>query len=381
MKLTLSRLGSALVLSIIIISVVATIWSVKGQYTSRNFWQRYPELKKSYENSQYVKKTPNWIPDDTVNAYAGASYIKGVSPVLIAPDTPPLGRYLIGLSALIFNNENIVIVFAGVGSLILLFLIGKTIFKNSFTALLPVLFLSFEPLFRRQLTETPLLDIIQLFFILLSFYLFNKGLSSKKHLFLFLGANLSLGAFVAVKFFATGLVVVASYYLVLLFNKDKKRLVSYTVTLPAALLVLLGSYGRLLALGYSFSELFGVQKWVYLYHRSQIILPFSIWPFLLINKWHVWWGNTPVISDSQWTVTWPVLTFLSFATIVFYFLKKMKKSINVEVLMAWVILYIAFFSFGQVTPRYLVVYLPVLYLVSFFGLENLYYAKISKNKQ
>lgn len=371
---------SIVIFLIIFVNVSLTIFSVRSQYLSTNFWNRYPDLKKSYEESQYVKKTQYWIPDNPVNSYAGASYIKGVNPTLIAPDTPPLGRYFIGFSTVLFNNENIIILVFGVGSLILLYFLGMMLYKDRFYALLPVLFLTFEPLFKRQLTEIPLLDIIQLFFLLLSFYLFIKGIFSKKYLYWFIGTNLALGAFISVKFFATGITVVLAYFLTVVLNKDRKRIISYVLTIPASILILLGSYSRLLFLGYSFRDLIGVQKWVYLYHKSQLIYPFSIWPFLLFNKWHVWWGDHSVISDSQWSITWPIITLSSIFIIVLYLLKKIERNKVLEVFLIWAVLYICFFSFGQITPRYLVIYIPILYLIFFYGVKQFFNSRLLRNK-
>src|SRR5258708_23471717 len=134
MKLSGKRFKVFLVivlLSAITYNVSIVVIANKQKYFSFDFWQRFPILRQTYLDSQYVNKHPKgWIPDEAVNAYAGGAYIQGVSPILIAPDTPPLGRYLIGLSAIIFNNENIIILFFACGSLIMLYLLGMQIFHN-----------------------------------------------------------------------------------------------------------------------------------------------------------------------------------------------------------------------------------------------------------
>src|SRR5215469_15707828 len=84
----LKRACFALLLICIIINISFAILSSYQKYFVFNFWPRYPQLKQTYLDSQYVNKHPKgWIPDETVNSYAGGAYITGTSPILIAPDT------------------------------------------------------------------------------------------------------------------------------------------------------------------------------------------------------------------------------------------------------------------------------------------------------
>lgn len=359
---------------IIIFNVGSFVLGQQSKYTSQDYWNRFPGLKQTYLDSQYANKNPKeWIPDEYVNAYAGGAYVQGVSPILIAPDTPPIGRYLIGLSVLFFKNEHIIILISACVSLIFLFLLGRQIFSYSLTALLVIALVSFEPIFKNQLIFTPLLDIIQLMFLTSSFYFFNRALSSKKYFWLFTVSSILWGLFIGTKFFATGITVIAAYYAVLLFHKDKKRLIGLTLSIPFGIMTYLLSYVQVFfGLGYNLKQFLGIQKWIFFYHKSQLILPFTIWPLILFNKWYVWYGNKPVISDSQWFFTWPIVLITSLATSVLYFFKKIKKRKEVEVLIAWIIFYILFFSIGQITTRYLIIYIPILYLVTFYLFENIF---------
>jgi hypothetical protein len=352
----------------------SALWTVKDKYLSSNLSQRYGGLKTEYENSQYVNKQAKaWIPDEPVNTYAGVSYMKGVSPILIAPDTPPLGRYLIGLSGMIFDNENIVTLFSGLISLLFMYLIGLQIYSSRLTALIPIAILSFEPLFKNQFVYTPLLDIIQLMFLLSFFFVFNLGLRKKNnYAAYFLLANTLLGCFIATKFFATGITIAFAALIVLIYNKENKKLSWYLLTLPMAGIVLLLTYVRVLFDDSNMKNFLGIQKWVYLYHKSQLIHPFSVWPYLYLNKWYVWWGNKPFISEGQWMLTWPLVTTASLATSAIYFLKKIPRKKEIEILIAWMICYLLFFSIGQFTARYLVILLPVLYLLTIYGLVESY---------
>lgn len=358
----------------IILNIGGVILSQWTKYSSHNYWQDFQGLKREYLDSQYVNKHPKgWIPDEAVNSYAAGAYIKGTSPVLIGPDTPPLGRYLIGLSALIFQNGNIIILFFALLSLVMLYLIGKQVYTYSLTSFLPVLFFSFEPIFKNQLVYVPLLDIIQLGFLLLFFYFFNKAIfkNGRFNLKYSIAANVFLGCFIATKFYATGITIVAAAFFILILHRKWQNLKTFFLTTPFAVIVLLCSYlGVFSYKMYSLSSFIGIQKYIYLYHKSQLIYPFSIWPLILFNKWHVWWGSVPFISDPQWSVSWPAVTCLSFITIIFYLIRKIKHQENIEIFMCWVIFYFGFFSFGEITTRYFVILIPILYFIAFYGLEK-----------
>jgi len=364
----LSKIIFTILLVIIFFNVGSTVWNLRTKYFSADYWQRFPALEKIYLSSQYVNKHPaGWVPDEIIESYAGGAFIKGINPVYVLPDTPPLGKYLIGLSALIFNNESAVILICTILSLLLLFILSYQIFDSKFLALGPPFLLSFEPIFKNQLIYAPLLDIIQLVFLLSAFIIFNKALTSKKSLlFLFL-ANIFVGFFISTKFFITGVPIEAAFYLVLLLKKDKRRIIELTLTVPIAVFILLLSYIRVFAFGYTFNKFLGIQKWVFLYHKSQLILPLSIWPLILLNKWYVWYGNKPVISDAQWVITWPIITLLTIATTLLGILKKIKFNQSIWVLIAWTVFYFAFFSFGEITSRYFVILIPVLYVIAFYG--------------
>lgn len=362
------------ILFVIVISfnVFSTVLSLGTKYFSTDYWQRFPVLEKTYLGSQYVNKHPaGWIPDEVIQAYAGGAFIRGINPVYVLPDTPPLGKYLIGLSTIIFNNEVTVILIFTILSLILLYALSYQIFGSRLLALIPPLLLSFEPIFKNQLIYAPLLDIIQLAFLLAAFIAFNKALTSKKSLlFLFL-ANVFVGLFISTKFFVTGAIIEAAFYFVLLLRRDRRRLLELTITFPITVFILLLSYVRVFAFGYTFNKFLGIQKWVFLYHKSQLILPFSIWPLILLNKWYVWYGNKAIISDGQWIVTWPIITLLSIITTLLGVIRQIKINEKAWVLIIWVILYFGFFSFGQISSRYFVILIPVLYVIALLGAVGL----------
>ena len=365
-------------LGLIILNVGYAVWSSGDKYFEYNFRQESSKFRIWYIDSQYVSKKPKYIiPDEIINTYAGWEYVKGINPVLIAADTPPLGRYFIGLSALLFNNQHIVTIIFSVLSLLLMYLVGIQIFKSRLLAILPPLIFSFEPIFKNQTIYSPLLDIMQLAFLLSIFYFFNRGLNTKKVKSSFILVSILLGLFISTKFFITGLTIVAAMLMVLFINKEFNRMKILIFALPISIFVLLLSYVRVFAFNYSIHEFLGIQKYVFLYHKSQLILPLTIWPLMMFNKWYVWYGDKPILSDPQWLLTWPVITISSILTTIFVLLKKIKRDRNIEVLIAWVVFYFLFFSIGQITTRYFVILIPIMYIIFIYLLKEsfLWYRK------
>lgn len=365
------KLSFTILLCLIFFNIISVVLPQRDKYLSSDYWQRFPSLKKAYYDSVYANKKGGFLPDETLYSFNGGALIKGESPILVNPEVPPIGKYLIGLSILFFNNEHIIILVSAITSLIMLFLIGRQIFSSSLIALLPSFFLSLEPIFKNQLTYTPLLDIIHLVFLLFSFYFFNCAFKKKKNVFVFfLLTSLFFGFFISTKFFGLGIPVFLAFIAVLVINKKFKKLKLFLASSLVSVLVLLLSYIRVLVIGYPLNRFFGIQKWVFWYNQGHLRLPFSVWPLIFFNKWHTSW-STSVLSDPQWRLTWPLLAVVSLTTILFYFFGKIKKRDEIEILMAWTVIYFLFLSFGDANARYFVIFIPIMYLISVFGIRIL----------
>src|SRR4029077_15138550 len=95
-----------LLVAAIIYNFGSVVYLQSNKYFSHNYWQRFPALKQTYFNSKYAKKNGNPVPpDETIYAFAGGYLITGNSPLTVVPEVPPLGKYLIGTSAILFDNE------------------------------------------------------------------------------------------------------------------------------------------------------------------------------------------------------------------------------------------------------------------------------------
>jgi hypothetical protein len=244
-------------------------------FFSRGFMAHFSDYENAYYNSQYVKKAnASPIPDETFESYAGAAFLKGKNPILIVHEHPPLGRYIIGMSILLFDNSSTIILPLLMLSFVGVFLIGRLILQDTFLALFPLGIFVNEPLTMGKLNFAPLLEPIQLPFIIFALYFFIKGVKSKDYLHWFLFTSIMLGFVISIRFFilgfAEGLAMVA--YCILSRSMDRK-LLTFILTLPLSLVVLLLSYTRTIQDGYSFWQIFGVQKYIFYYHQSQLITP------------------------------------------------------------------------------------------------------------
>ncbi len=346
---------------------VGTIIKNKDYLFSPGYEKQYETYKKSYYSSQFVqKKNPIIISDEIFRSFAGGAFLKGLNPIMITHDHPPLGNYIIAASILLFDNPRTLIVlllaFAALG----IYLIGKQVLKNSFWALIPLGILINEPLFLNKFNYAPLVEPIQLPFIIFAFYFFIKALETEKYKKWFILTSLFLGVIISTRFFVTGGVLVFCMILYLLYNRrgiDKKFLF-FILTLPLSLVVLVFSYTRTMMDGYSVIQIFGIQKYILAYHSSKFILPFTFWDLLLFNRWHTWWGDWEISHDPQWLITWPISTLLTFGYFIYGFFKKINFNDAEKFIFLWLVVYCLSLSTGFSSTNYFLTIIPFFYILA-----------------
>lgn len=357
-----------LLLSIALMRSVALIVDQAHYFFSRGFAQNYENFRFAYENSQYVKKEkPGIITDETLESFAAGAFLRGLNPILIVHDQPPLGRYISVLSILLFDNSHTItiplVILSGLG----LFLIAKIILKNMLVALIPCAIFFNEPRFLNMFNYTPVLETIQLPFIVFALYFFMRALLEKvQYSNWFILTSLMLGFVISIRFFALGAVLLLAM-LVSLFVDSRwitRKTVIFVATLPLSLVVLVLSYIRTMQDGYSLWQIFGIQKYILFYHQSKFILPFSFWDLLLFNKWHTWWGERSISSDPQWILAWPIATIAAALSGILAILKKIKLGRAESVLILWCVFYALSLSTGYTSTRYFLPLIPFLYILA-----------------
>jgi hypothetical protein len=344
------------------------------------YWDKFSGLEKVYLNSQYISTTPIYIiPDETAYSYVSGAYLKGASPIMIQPDVPPLGKYLIGLSIALFNNQNIVI-----GLTYLIFIAGcytlaKLIGMSIFQSALVTLCISFEPLISDQIKYMPLMDIIMINLHIWAIIFCGAGIQKQKAK-MFLFGIIFIGMAMMVKIFTISLplyVIVNIFWIIKFPKQIKIPIIGVLLTL----IIFCLTYGRIYWDGKTPIDVFRIQKWILWYHRSKINHLFTVWPLIFLNRWYVWWGDQTVITDKSWSLTWPFV----FGGAIIYFFKNginkiLKFEATLQIIIVWVLGYSIMMSFGQATARYLLPILPYVYFLTILVLHSIYISIVGKSK-
>jgi len=352
--------------SMILLAVIATalyraIAPVWDTYTMPYYTEDiYRGFQSVYDGSQYRKKeNAGLIPDETVFSYAAGAYIRGVDPILINSEHTPLGKYMIGLFILLMKNDKFVVLPSAILTLIAVWLIGRIVLKDTSTALIPVAMLVTEPLFLGQIRTAPLLDIIQLPWILFAIAAFLRERARGA----FFVTAVMIGLVMATKTIIPGILLVVAFLAYLFIQRQWKHTVKLMLWLSIAGIVFVASYARTFMSGYTFADFIGFQKWIFLYQKSKLIFPFSVWRLLLFNQWQAWWGDMSIITADDWRWTWPVSTIVSLIAIGLLVARKVSLEEPITLLILWVALYSAFLSLGVVSSRFFLPLFPGSYIV------------------
>ena len=353
-------------LVLMLIRPVGTIYQYKDKFFSRDYQKNYQKLYDLYYSSQYVKKiNPGVMPDEYFEAFAGGAFLKGLNPILIVHDHPPLGRYIVSLSIILFDNASTIIILFMMLSSLAVFLISRLVLKNTLLSLIPLGIFLNEPLALNKLVYTPLPEPIQLPFIYFAIYFFIKGVMEKKYKKWFLLTVLMLGGVISTRFFVLGGVLVLSMLLSLfIYRRKNKKIIAFLCMLPISLVILMLSYTRTIQDSHSLLKVFSVQKYILVYHKSAFVHVFSFWDLILFNRWHTWWGSNAITSDVHWIILWPIGVVGSFLTGALFVLRRITINPPSQFLLIWIFAYSGLLSTGYTSTRYFLPIIPFLYIIT-----------------
>ena len=319
-----------------------------------------------YENSQWAKgfEATELMGDADLYAYAGWRQIQGDDPTAINQEQPPVGKYLLGSSILFFGNPLWVSLILAIGCLGLVYLIGFQVTGSKTWSLVPVVLLASDRVFSENLV-TYMLDLPILFFTLAFFTSFiNCRLKKKNYIWPMIWLALLSGTKMYLLGF--GLLAVTSllvvYWAVVEKDDSWKR---FFVFLPFFGLVYLIIYGAYFIHGHGLMDFKYHHFWVRHFARVRVTgYPLGqIWRLFLTGKWLIWWPSDTafrLIDYEKWTFLWPV----SLVFAVSGFISWLKKSEPVLlILLVWTASFLAMHSLGVPYPRYLLPFLPALYLL------------------
>lgn len=361
------------ILFLIILNFVLPAWFNKDfflQSYDTNYW------KVRYEESQWAQglesKTP--MGDAELYAYAAWRQINGQDPTEINGETPPLGKYFIGLSILIFRNQNLPSLLFGALLLLITFLISKKFLHDLSWALVPVLLLAIDKLFLENIL-TSLLDLPFAFFSTLALLFLIKARENHKFYFLL---TLTLAAVATTKTYLVGfgLVAVIFIYLFFLFLFFRyKDIFWFIIALPFFALFYVATYTAYFLNGHNFWDFKYYHFWVRHFARVQVenYPRFEILRILLLGKWKTWWDDSGVVSVNSWNPSWPIGTFIS---LISTFIGLLKKDLNLITLGIWIFSFLGMYAYGVPYPRYLLPVLPPLYIVMVYAFKLLLFDKI-----
>ncbi len=375
-KLALTKSTTTLLIIIIftasLISLIYPIFKNRSKLSERFNEKTY---EKKYNNSQYViPQSKHPISDEELLSYAGYKYAKGLNPVLINSDHPPLGKYLIGWFTLLTGNSHVVSLVFAIGNIFLLTFLVYFLTNSYLLSSIAFLFLSSDSVFLDQIIYSPVLDIIQVFFFLVYIWIYLIWSIKKKNILL-VPLGIALGAIASVKLYfpAFILLFITGIHLFALKKSLKTVFIVTTAIFVLACTTFALSYFNYFAHGNSLRNFLGTQKWIFLFWKNNSIQVAKYYgaviPFILFNQWKVWWGNKQYINFEHWTIFWPLFFVLGTISVAYFFLKFKKNYFYgfSSFLALWIFVFTIYLCFIPISPRYLMLlYFPIYILITLF---------------
>lgn len=359
--ITLRTLVALMLLGITVVTLIQTITPLWVGYTFPYYTDdMYKGFREAYDGSQYRRKeNAGIIPDETVFSYAAGAYIRGVDPILINSEHTPLGKYLIGFFIHVMKNDKFIVLPSAILTLVAVWIIGSMTLKDNVAALIPVAVLTTEPLFLGQIRTAPLLDIIQLPWILFAIAAFLRERSRGS----FFVTAVMIGLVMATKTVVPAILLIATFMAYLSLQRQWKKIVHFTLWLSISGVIFIASYTRTFMSGYTVADFIGFQKWIFLYQQSKLIFPFSVWRFLFFNQWQAWWGDMRILSADDWRWTWPVSTALGFLALGLFAGRRVPVKEPITLLLMWFVVFSVFLSMGVVSSRFFLPLFPISYII------------------
>lgn len=351
-------------LAILLFHIFQIIYSQRALFT-QNYDVEY--WKDRFEHSQWVLPlSKRIIGDDGLYTHIGYSLINGGSIMGFTSEVPPLGKYFIGLSIKIFRNPVYYSIFFSLGSLMLFYAIGIRILKDKVNPLFAVCLLSLDPLFFSQFWQS-MLDACQLFFLLINVLFVIilvdcKEKNNKNTLALAILCGTSLGFFAQVKYPILLPLILVIESIFFISKRTKREYFLYIISIGLAILI---SNIKFFLDGSSIVDFLKFQKYALsFYLESQLTVhKEAIWQVLFLGKFPSISMSRGLTYVNEWWIMWPIIIAIGLpASIAFIFRKNVPfvwKGFGLFIFGGLFILTII-----PSYPRYLLIILPFLYLVT-----------------
>jgi 4-amino-4-deoxy-L-arabinose transferase-like glycosyltransferase len=212
--------------------------------------------------------------DDKLYALAGWHYIHGASPDTINFEHPPLAKYMIGLSELLFMNPVLLGFIFSVFTLILVYIISRNLVTASLIAILPSVLLSLDKMYI-QFSTLSMLDIYATFFAVLSLLLLT---SKKEWIMPLLGVTMGLA--ISCKWTSAFLLVLPVLYYAV--RHDLRGLKLYPLCIFLAALTYTASYAGFFYAGHGLHDFLDLQLKMLSFHQQRHLVASGIKPLRIL---------------------------------------------------------------------------------------------------
>lgn len=348
---------------IAIIIRLAIFIVVNQDFFTRKFDLTY--ISDTYSKSQYVlgPASKNGIGDDGLYTFAGYYYLfqKGdVSAVNF--EHPPLGKYLIGLSLLIFKNENIINIIYFVILLITTYRLGQILLKDRLLSLISAGILAADPLFLDNLIRS-LLDLPFTLFSTLAVYFFILGLQKPKYNYL---SMLFWGAAFSTRFFPF-MVIIFCFLLAVTFFYKRKNLRIFLFSSLLIPIIYLTSHISFFVYHPSFIEFLRHKKWMLSWFAGSKKIVGNIW----INIFTGYYFDTTdkLVRNNLWFLAVPMTVTLA----LLQFKKLVLKNIGMLIIYWTCLLYLIYLTFlTDGVAKFLMPIYPLLCILAAANLNTFY---------
>lgn len=324
--------------------------------------------KDRFEHSQWqLPLSQRILGDDGLFEYVGYTLVHGADPSLVNAETPPVGKYLIGLSIVLFHNPQVYTFFVGIGAIVVFFFLCKRFLQSSFISLACTLVLFFDPLFYSQLFGG-WVDSTQLFFLLFHFLLLfslSKEKSWKQYA-LIAGSALSLGLFAESK----TPILLPTVLLVDLLYLFRYSYAAMGIFLGAFVIGDVLPYAFYFKLHHSLGDFIRLQKYIIaFYAKSRLKIHHdAFWATIFLGKFPDIVSGV-LGSVKEWWILWPIAFVVSSFQAIKVFVVR-EKSSEAKMVAVFLLFSVVVFSIIPFYPRYFLILLPFVYLFMFAFLKQ-----------
>ncbi len=362
------KIITRVLLFLIVADFVMSIIGNSGIYTRKYDHEYFSEI---YSGSQYVlgPASTRSIGDDGLYPFAGYYYITGGDPSQVNFENPTLGKYLIGFSAYVLGNENLIYVFYAVVVLFTILLLARRVFKSTMVALVTVLLLEVSPFFKLQFIPTSpeqlsiaLLDLPLLVFFCAGIYFFLEAFKKPK---LYWVSSLFLACTFVTKFFPALVLLIPVLGAYLFYKKQPMKVWFFSlVTIPFVYML---SYAAYFYYHPSFIEFLRYQKWIIDWRLGNPFVVGNIFRTIFTGRYQNWWDGGTVV-DTEWTFYFAFVVIAGMCGGIVAFLKKEKELSLLAAISFVYVLYLALNTVG--VARYILLVYPFFTILAVrFGIQ------------